>query len=235
MTDPSKGAHRALRTVRVAKALAGVALTVVFAGGWWLRAHGLSVVDFQNELRRGDEPRFVWRSVDKKHWQALGPADGANANAATPNAASLTLVDVTRGEEAPALTDAREKNSAGCASGMVRVKGSFRTELHGEATGEIERIQDAACTDWISKEFPARCRTFDRARIDSEVAKLPTRPLDFCMDRFEYPNVLGQNPLIVVTFPEAEALCKKGSKRLCTVNEWTFACEGEEARPYPYG
>jgi len=228
MSDSStKGAHRALRTVLIAKALAGVALTVVFAGGWWLRAHGLSIVEFQNELRRGDEPRFVWRSVDKKHWQALGPADGANAN--------LTLVDVARGEETPALTDAREKNSAGCATGMVRVKGSFRTELHGEATGEIERIQDAACTDWISKEFPARCRTFDRARIDEEVAKLPTRPLDFCMDRFEYPNVLGQNPMIVVTFHEAEAMCKKGSKRLCNENEWTFACEGEEVRPYPYG
>ena len=29
--------------------------------------------------------------------------------------------------------------------------------------------------------------------------------------------------------------CKKGSKRLCTESEWTFACEGEEVRPYPYG
>ena len=34
---------------------------------------------------------------------------------------------------------------------------------------------------------------------------------------------------------EAEAICKKASKRLCTENEWTFACEGEEVRPYPYG
>ena len=38
-----------------------------------------------------------------------------------------------------------------------------------------------------------------------------------------------------ITFHEAEALCKKDSKRLCTENEWTFACEGEEVRPYPYG
>ena len=207
MADSSaSGSHRTLRRVLVAKAVAGVCLTLAFAGGWWLRAHGLSLVEYQNELRRGDEPRFAWRSVDKRHWQALALVDTA-AHTAAHTAAPT--------EEAPALTDAREKSSAGCATGMVRVKGSFRLELHGEATGEIERIQDGACTDWISKEFPARCRTFDRAKIDEEVAKLPTRPLDFCMDRFEYPNVLGQNPVIVVTFHEAEALCKKSQKRLC--------------------
>jgi hypothetical protein len=197
-----------------------VALTLAFAGGWWLRAHGLSVAEFQNELGKGSEPRFDWRSVDKKHWQALGRA-------------GVTPTSTT--DELPELTDAREGNSAGCTTGMVRVKGNFRLDLHGEATGEIERIQDGACTDWISKEFPARCRTFDREKIAEEVAKLPTRPLDFCMDRFEYPNVLGQNPVIVVTFHEAEALCKKSKKRLCTENEWTFACEGDEVRPYPQG
>ena len=216
--------HRALRSVLLAKTLAGIALTLAFAGGWWLRANGLSVADFRNELRRGDDPRFDWRSVDKRHWQATGRAG-----------APLTLADVARGEELPILTDAREKNTAGCGPGLVRVKGNYRLDLHGEATGEIERIQDAACVDWISKDFPARCRTFDRSKIDVEVAKLPTRALDFCMDRFEYPNVLGQNPVIVVTFHEAESLCKKSSKRLCNENEWTFACEGEEVRPYPYG
>src|SRR5687767_10713653 len=41
--------------------------------------------------------------------------------------------------------------------------------------------------------------------------------------------------MIVATFHESEAICKKESKRLCTENEWTWACEGEEARPYPYG
>jgi len=196
-----------------------MALTVAFAGGWWLRANGLTVGEYATELRRRPDPRFEWRSVDRKHWQALVRTSDGRPPA----------------EERPELTDAREGNSAGCATGMVRVKGNYRAELLGEATGEIERIQDGACTDWISKEFPARCRTFDKDKIASEVAKLPTKPLDFCMDRFEYPNVLGQNPVIVVTFREAEQLCKQSNKRLCTETEWTFACEGEEVRPYPYG
>ncbi len=207
----TRSSHALLRGVLLAKAGAGIALTCAFMGGWWLRAHGLSVADFQNDLTRGSEPRFQWRSVDKKHWQALGRV----------------------GEPAPAgeptdVTDAREANGAGCAAGMVRVKGSYRT-------GEVEHLQDGACVDWISKDFPARCRTFDKDKIATDLAKLPTRNLDFCMDRFEYPNVLGQNPVIVVTFREAESACKASSKRLCNENEWTFACEGEEAMPYPYG
>ena len=219
-TPPTHDSHRGLRWILLAKAAAGVALTLAFFGGWWLRANGVTLGEYQNELKRGNEPRFNWRSVDRKHWQALGRAGD---EALLPS------------EDRPELTDARENNAAGCATGMVRVKGQARVELHGEATGEIERIQDGACTDWINKDFPARCRTFDAEKIATEVAKLPTRPLDFCMDRFEYPNVLGQNPMIVVTFHEAEALCKKSQKRLCNENEWTFACEGEEVRPYPYG
>lgn len=204
-----------LRWILLAKAGAGVVLTLGFFGGWWLRANGLTFEDARNELSRSkdDPPRFDWKSVDKKHWQAQTGA---------------TI-------EPLAAIDAREGNNAGCPAGMVRVKGSFRRELHGESTGEIERLQDRACTDWISRDFPARCRTYDREKIAEELAKLPTKPMDFCIDRFEYPNVLGQNPMIVVTFREAEALCKKDQKRLCTENEWTFACEGEEARPYPYG
>ena len=227
---PSDKSHRSLRWVLLAKAGVGLALTLGLAGGWWLRAHGLTLGEYGNELKRGSDPRFAWRSVEKKHWQALGRAGGNPGGNAPPGTGPLAVA-----EELSSVTDAREGNSAGCAGGMVRVKGKFRLDAHGEATGEIERIQDGACTDWISRDFPARCRTFDKDKLAEEVAKLPTRPLDFCMDRFEYPNVLGQNPVIVVTFREAEALCKKSSKRLCNENEWTFACEGEEVRPYPYG
>ena len=204
---------RSFRFVAVAGALAGLALGGGALASFWLRAHGLTAGEYWSELRRHD-PRFEWKSVDKRHWQAQAGGLG----------------------EPTEVTDAREANGQGCPKpGMVRVAGSFRTELHGEATGEIERLQDTACTDWISKEFPARCRKYDRDKIDAEIAKLPTRRLDYCIDRFEYPNVLGQNPIIVVGFQEAGALCKGTGKRLCTEHEWTFACEGEEARPYPYG
>ena len=39
----------------------------------------------------------------------------------------------------------------------------------------------------------------------------------------------------MVNWYEAEDLCADEGKRLCNEDEWTFACEGEEATPYPYG
>jgi len=197
---------KSLRRILVVKAAAGAALAIAFGGAWWLRAHGYTAGDFRLAFEKQSDPRYTWTSVDKKHWQVVST---------TP----LEGLDVT---------DAREGNNAGCAPGMVRVKGAHRH-------GDVEAAQDTACTDWISRDFPARCRTFDPEKVATEVSKLPTRDMDYCIDRFEYPNQLGQNPIIVVTFHEAEAFCGKAKKRLCTETEWTFACEGEEARPYPYG
>lgn len=186
---------------------------VFFGSRHWLRAHGLTVTELAQQLKQGQTPRYSWQSVDKKHWQIVAAAPGESAEA----------------------TDAREKTNAGCPAGMVRVKGAFRREGGGLSTGEVERLQDAACTDWISKEFPARCRTYDPDKVAAAIEKIPTAAMDYCIDRYEYPNKHGEYPMIVATFREAEATCKKNQKRLCTENEWTFACEGEEAKPYPYG
>ena len=57
----------------------------------------------------------------------------------------------------------------------------------------------------------------------------------FCIDVFEYPNVLGGMPNYDVTWVEAEALCMKEGKRLCTPGEWRAACSGTHGFLYPYG
>ncbi len=56
----------------------------------------------------------------------------------------------------------------------------------------------------------------------------------FCIDRLE---AAGEDdlPLADRSWTEAEQLCEAEGKRLCQEREWVFACEGEEARPYPYG
>jgi formylglycine-generating enzyme required for sulfatase activity len=59
--------------------------------------------------------------------------------------------------------------------------------------------------------------------------------MHFCIDRYEYPNKKGEYPVILVDFNEGRNLCSAQKKRLCTEDEWTFACEGEEAQPYPNG
>ncbi len=154
-----------------------------------------------------------FQSVDKKHWQA---------KSSTPSVPT-------------AVTDAREKTAGRCAPGMVAVRGKMITDPYGKQSEEVESLQNATCVDWISKEFPARCAKFDKDKWAATTAKLPRKELAFCIDRYEYPNVEGENPMIVVSWNEAKAVCKKGGKRLCTEAEWTFACEGEEGLPYPYG
>ena len=58
---------------------------------------------------------------------------------------------------------------------------------------------------------------------------------DFCIDQYEYPNQKGEEPRYDPNFGEAKTSCQKVGKHLCTTEEWTLACEGEEKRRWPYG
>lgn len=55
-----------------------------------------------------------------------------------------------------------------------------------------------------------------------------------CIDAGEYPG-LKRIPQVSVTVRQAGTLCEQRGARLCTLEEWTFACEGAEQRRYPYG
>ena len=57
----------------------------------------------------------------------------------------------------------------------------------------------------------------------------------FCVDALEYPNLEGVRPAVNVDYVEARRGCAVEGKRLCTTEEWAFACEGPEMWPYPYG
>ncbi len=57
----------------------------------------------------------------------------------------------------------------------------------------------------------------------------------FCVDRYEYPNEPKTTPLVGVSYSQAEQLCKKRGKRLCTEEEWEYACNGGGSRSFPYG
>lgn len=63
----------------------------------------------------------------------------------------------------------------------------------------------------------------------------PTVHRAFCIDTYEYPNRLGEKPLLAVDWDTARQLCEQADKRLCTADEWTLACEGHGRLPYPYG
>jgi hypothetical protein len=57
----------------------------------------------------------------------------------------------------------------------------------------------------------------------------------YCVDEYEYPNIAGVVPAVMVDWNDARRACEVEGKRLCTTEEWEFACEGPQMWPYPYG
>lgn len=121
-----------------------------------------------------------------------------------------------------------------CPNDMVYISGDYCPNLEEICLGWldaplcVERDSDKKCTKWSE---PMRCREF----------KNPTRCLsatyhmNFCIDKFEYPNKLGSKPQLQTTWYQAKALCEQQGKRLCVDKEWTQACRGPNNLPYPYG
>ncbi|MFO0679876.1 MAG: SUMF1/EgtB/PvdO family nonheme iron enzyme [Polyangiaceae bacterium] len=138
--------------------------------------------------------------------------------------------------ERPEDTDAREGTRGTCAPGMVDVRGRMKTVGGPDAElGALDVLQLQTCTNWIRREFPERCAEYDRDKWLELSRDLPTMRMAFCIDRFEYPNRKGVYPYVQINWYDARDRCAAEGKRLCTETEWTFACEGEEAMPYPNG
>jgi hypothetical protein len=111
-------------------------------------------------------------------------------------------------------------SSAACGEGMALVEGNYCTEVEHE------------CVRWLDDpKLPfARCGDFGRAKCVGE-----RRPLRFCIDQREFTAAGETLPQNFASYQIASRTCKSVGKRICSEAEWTFACEGEEMRPYPYG
>jgi len=72
-------------------------------------------------------------------------------------------------------------------------------------------------------------------RPDRELPGEQVMMKGFWIDRYAYPNEEGAIPLTSVTEPEAQTLCEKAGKRLCTELEWERACKGPLNHRYAWG
>jgi len=105
-----------------------------------------------------------------------------------------------------------------CPSDMVLVEGQMCVNV------------DQRCLRWLDEPTQLQCAEFAPPRCSGR-----RRPISVCIDRYEYPNRAGVQPVVSVSWYEARRMCNALGKRLCTESEWTFACEGEAFQPYPYG
>jgi len=116
---------------------------------------------------------------------------------------------------------AQAEVSPACPRNMALVEGEYCTDV----------LQP--CVRWLDDEILpfARCSEFHNpSRCIGKRVRLR-----FCIDRYEYTEPGAELPLNYQSFKTSDALCSSLGKRLCTETEWTFACEGEDMWPYPYG
>lgn len=127
----------------------------------------------------------------------------------------------------------------GCPEGMVRVEGDYCPDaeqncLEHHPEFEKDRKKKAKAeekgekykstvSERCMKYAPTKCLSKDR------------RKMSFCVDRYEYPNKKGEQPALLISWTEAKKTCESIGKRLCTEDEFNFACEGPEMLPYTYG
>lgn len=85
--------------------------------------------------------------------------------------------------------------------------------------------------------------TFIHGRMNAETGKSAAATEDiaavqktgaYYIDRFEWPNQKGENPMIKAGYDEAAAACSSVGKRLCSDLEWERACKGPENLIYGY-
>jgi len=147
------------------------------------------------------------------------PAQAVESKSAAVTTGHSEVVPTNAGLKA---IDAPEIGTTGaCGEGML--------EVEGEYCADVEQ----KCTKYIDPEgvFPRRCAEFERS--SKCIGK--TTKKHFCIDKFEWPNKPGENPIVMKTWYEARDACAGAGKRLCGDSEWTLACEGSERLPYPYG
>lgn len=120
-----------------------------------------------------------------------------------------------------APADALETST--CPRGTVRVTGTFCKNVNHR------------CIRWLDPptvpEHFRRCREYEPA----ETCQSQSRPMDFCIDRYEHKDYGSSLPLNWASWTVARETCEAESKRLCTDDEWTLACEGPAMLAFPYG
>lgn len=119
-----------------------------------------------------------------------------------------------------------------CPTNMVEVDGTYCPNavetclrwvgIHGETLPPPSgKFPTGRCGEWA---YPTTCAT--------PVTRRPHK--HYCIDTYEYPNVEGQKPQAWMDWYDVKHACESQGKRLCTKEEWTFACEGPDMQPYPY-
>ena len=90
-----------------------------------------------------------------------------------------------------------------------------------------------------------RCCRGDNVAIENTTKAMHTCPhnmiamstngINFCIDKYEYPNVYNATPVYDSNLAEAQSTCAQEGKHLCTDTEWLTACTENQSNRWAYG
>lgn len=145
------------------------------------------------------------------------PAEGGSADTAPEGSTPPTGTSAPEADAPPS----EASGPTACAKGMVLVEGDYCTEVEHKCEKE-----------WFATANKKRvCEQFaPTAKCTGERIKKR-----YCIDKYSWPNQKGVRPEVMNRFHEAQIKCAAAGKRMCTESEWTFACEGPDMKPFPYG
>ena len=141
-------------------------------------------------------------------------------------AASPTPQEGGGGSKSAEPVDLGAQPSAACAQGMVLVDGPYCPFVAHRCEVRLGVFEGGVPQAGVS-----RCGRF----ANTVICEGRPSHLHFCIDRYEYPNIDGVRPAVLVDFRQAEQACEVEGKSLCHADEWAFACEGKNTWPYPHG
>ncbi|MGH7282223.1 MAG: formylglycine-generating enzyme family protein [Polyangiaceae bacterium] len=146
----------------------------------------------------------------------------STTNAALPAVATTELAAI----EAPGAPEAAPKKPeapSACPDGMILVDGMYCPSAEEKCLEWMEPPNDRyahfRCARYAE---PATCKG---ERVHQR----------FCIGATEELEADTKLPQNKKSYEDAEKICAANGERVCTSDEWQFACEGEEMQPYPYG
>jgi len=160
--------------------------------------------------------------------EADRPRDPVPTADPPPNAVPLPAASTATPVAPPKADGTADGKPAGAATGptscpaeMVLVEGDYCTKVEHKCKKE-----------WFAKANKKKvCEEFEeKATCVGERIKKR-----YCIDKYEWPNIQGERPEVMNRFHQAQIKCAASGKRMCSETEWTFACEGPDMKPFPYG
>ena len=123
--------------------------------------------------------------------------------------------------QVPSQENVKLRVAATCPAEMVEVDGMYCPNVAQEC---LQWINPTAKVKRMCAKFaPSKCLSKERIHMH------------YCMDKYEGQDKKGELPRVEINWWEAKQACEDNGKRLCNEDEFTFACEGENMKAYPYG